>query len=110
MVKEFLQIIRLNTLVDETRVAKGCTSCEVLAEVLVHSVDLKPIIKAQILGKLVTSGIGDVATASVQSEKTCLKKLIMIFIIIMNKSQETTFFQGRQKLTSAMKQRPEKSW
>ena len=36
-----------------------------------------------------------------------MKKLIMI-IIIMNKSQETTVFHGRQKLTSAMKQRPEK--
>ena len=33
---------------------------------------------------------------------------VMIIIIIMNKSQETTVFHGRQKLTSAMKQRPEK--
>ena len=66
-----------------------------------------PIINAQISGKLVTSVISDVATASVHSEKTRLKKLIMI-IIIMNKSQETTVFHGRQKLTSAMKQRPEK--
>ena len=38
-----------------------------------------------------------------------LKKLmIMIIIIIMNKSQEMTVFGGRQKLTSAMKLRPEK--
>ena len=36
--------------------------------VLVHTVKLKPIIKAQISGKLVTSGISDVVTASVHSE------------------------------------------
>ena len=40
--------------------------------------------------------------ASVFSEKTSLKKLM---IIIMNKSQETTVFSARQKLTSAMKLR-----
>ena len=34
--------------------------------------------KAQISGKLVTSGISDVVTASVYLEKTLLKKLIMI--------------------------------
>ena len=34
----------------------------------------------------------------------------MIIIISMNKSQESTVFGGRQKLTSAMKQRPEKWW
>ena len=59
-------------------------------------------------------GISDVVTASVYSEKTRLKKLMMmkmiliIIISIMNKLQETTVFHGRQKLTSAMKQRPEK--
>ena len=39
-----------------------------------------------------------------------MKKMIMIIIIIssMNKSQELTVFHGRQKLTSAMKQSPEK--
>ena len=75
-----------------------------------------PIIKAQISGKLVTSGISDAATASVNSEKTRMKKLMMmmkmiiiiIIIIIMNKSQETSILHGSQKLTSAMKQRPEK--
>ena len=59
-------------------------------------------------------GTSDVMTA--YSEKTRLKKLMMmmmkviiiIIISIMNKSQETTVFHGRQKLTSAMKQRPEK--
>ena len=59
-------------------------------------------------------GISDVVSASVYSEKTRMKKLMMmkmiiiIIIIIMNKSQELTVFHGRQKLTSAMKQRPEK--
>ena len=50
-------------------------------------------------------GISDVVTASVYSEKTRMKKLMMkmiiIIIIIMNKSQELTVFPGRQKLTSA---------
>ena len=68
---------------------------------LVHTVKLKPIIKDQIPGKLVTSGISDVATASVHSEKTWAKKWIMIIIIFMNKSQELMIFHGRQKLTSA---------
>ena len=75
--------------------------------VLVHTVQLKPMIKTQISGRMVSSGISDVAIASIYSEKTRLKKLMKI-IIIMNKSQETTVFGGRQKLTSAMKPRPEK--
>ena len=58
-------------------------------------------------------GISDVVTASVYSEKTRMKKLMMkmiiiIIIIIMNKSQEATVLHGRQKLTSALKQRPQK--
>ena len=62
---------------------------------------------------MVSIGISDVVTASVYSEKTHLKKLMMmkmiiVIISIMNKSQETTVFSGRQKLTSAVKQRPEK--
>ena len=79
--------------------------------ILVHTVQLKPIIKAQISGRMVSSGISDVAIASVHSEKTRLKKFMMIMIIIiiiMNKSQEMTVFSGHQKLTSAMKLRPEK--
>ena len=76
--------------------------------ILVHTVQLKPMIKAQISGRMVSSAIGDVAFASVYSEKTCLKKLMMIIIIIMNKLQETMVFSRRQKLTSAMKLRPEK--
>ena len=51
--------------------------------ILVHSVKLKPIIEAQISGKLVTSGISNLATASVHSEKTRMKKRMMIMIIII---------------------------
>ena len=39
-----------------------------------------------------------------------MMKMIIISISIMNKSQETTVIHGRQKLDSAMKQRPEKCW
>ena len=73
---------------------------------LVHTVQLKPMIKAQISGKMASIGISDVVTASVYSEKTHLQKLMMI--MIMNKLQETTVFTWRQKLTSTMKLRPEK--
>ena len=85
--------------------------------ILVLMVQLKPIVKAQISRRIVSSGISDVAFASVYSEKTCLMKLMMmkifiiiiiIIIIIMNKSQETLFFRRHQKLTSDMKLRPEK--
>ena len=61
--------------------------------------------KSTISGK--SSGISDAANASVNSEKTRMKRLKMmkmiIIIIIMNKSQETTVFHGRQKLTTAIK-------
>ena len=57
---------------------------------LVHRVKVQPIIKAQIPGKLVTSGISDVATASVHSEKTPVKKWIMIIIIIITKKTFTS--------------------
>ena len=69
-----------------------------------HTVQLKPTIKVQISGRMASIGISDVVTASVYSEKTRLKKLMFI----MNKSQESTVVGGRQKLTSAMKHRPEK--
>ena len=71
-----------------------------------HTVQLKPTIKAQISGRMASIGISDAVTASVCLEKTCLKKLMMI--VIMNKSQETTVFHGHQKLTSVMKLRLEK--
>ena len=73
--------------------------------ILVPTVQLKPMIQAQISGRMASIGISDVVTASVYSEKTRLKKLMMI---IMNKSQETTVFHGLQKLTSAMKLRLDK--
>ena len=64
-----LPIIRLNTLADVIRVAKARTSCEYLpidtnfvsilllvsADFLVHTIKLKPIIKVQFSGKLVTN-------------------------------------------------------
>ena len=60
------------------------------------AVQLKPTIKVQISGRMASIGISDVVTASVYSEKTRMKKLMMmkmimiIIISIMNKSQETT--------------------
>ena len=56
-------------------------------------------------GRMASIGISDVVTTSIYSEKTRLK---MLMTMIMNKSQETTVFGGHQKLTSAMKLRPEK--
>ena len=48
--------------------------------VLVHTVQLKPMIKAQISGRMISSGISDVMIASVYSDKTRPKKLIMIIL------------------------------
>ena len=62
---------------------------------LVHTVKLTN------LRKSLTSGISDVAIASLYLEKTRLKKMIMI-IIIMNLSQNRVF-HWCQKMTSAMK-------
>ena len=50
--------------------------------ILVHTVQLKPMIKAHFSEGMVSSAISDVAFASVYSEKTRLKKL-MIMIIVM---------------------------
>ena len=47
---------------------------------LIRTVQLKPRIKAQISGRMVSSDISDVAIASVHTETTHLKKLIMIII------------------------------
>ena len=44
--------------------------------ILVHAVQLKSMIKAHFPGKIVSSGISDVAFTSVHYEKTRLKKLI----------------------------------
>ena len=48
--------------------------------ILVHALQLKPMIKAQISGRMVSSRISDVVTASVYSEKTSQKKLMIIMI------------------------------
>ena len=58
--------------------------------ILVHTVNLKQIIKAQISGKLVTSGISDVVIISVYSEKTRMKKMIMIMMIIVTEKSFTS--------------------
>ena len=50
--------------------------------VLVNTVQLKPMIKVQISGRMISCVISDVAIASVNFEKTRLKKLIMTIIII----------------------------
>ena len=75
-----------------------------------HAVELKVMILVKISGRMASIGISDVVTASVYSEKTPLKKLMMIMKIIiiiiiniMNKSQETMFFSRAPKLTSALK-------
>ena len=57
-----------------------------------HTVQLKAKIKAQISGRMASSGISEVVTASVYSEITRMKKLM-----IMNKSQETTVFGHSRK-------------
>ena len=47
---------------------------------LVHTVKLKPMSKGQFSGRIVSSGISHIAFASVYSEKTRLKKLMIIII------------------------------
>ena len=48
--------------------------------VLVHTVQLRPMIKSQISGRMISSGISDVAIASVYFDKKRLKKMIIIII------------------------------
>ena len=75
---------------------------------LVHTVQLKPMIKLKSQEEWYLVGISDVVITSLHSEKTRLKKYMMIMIIIViNKSQETTVISGCQKLTSTIKLRPE---
>ena len=93
----------------ENGVSQGTISYGACKDIiLVHKVQLK----SHFSGRMVCSGKSDDVIASVYSEKTHLKKLIMILkiiiIIIMNKSQKMTIFSGHQKLTSAMKLMPEK--
>ena len=51
--------------------------------ILVHAVQLKPTIKVQISGKMASIGISDVVTASVYSEISRMKNLMMKMIIII---------------------------
>ena len=51
--------------------------------ILVHAVKLKPAITVQLSGRMSSSGISDVVTASVYSEKTRMKKLMMKMTIII---------------------------
>ena len=48
-----------------------------------YSVQLKPMIKAQISGRMVSSGISDVVIVSVHSEDTHLTKLVIIIMIMI---------------------------
>ena len=85
--------------------------------ILVHTVQLKPMIKAQISGRMVSRGdkwcsvrfsiLWENPSEEVDDDENDDYKII---IIIVNKSQETTVFSGGQKLTSAMKLMPEKWW
>ena len=51
--------------------------------ILVHTVQLQPMIKAHISGIMVYSGVSDVVTTLVHSEKTRLNKLMKKMIIII---------------------------
>ena len=64
--------------------------CQLIASndlILVHTVQLKPMIRAHFSGRMVCSGISDVAFASVHFEKTRLKKLMMTKMIIKCKKE-----------------------
>ena len=58
--------------------------------ILVHTGHLKPIIKVHFSGRMIYSGISDVAIASVNSEKTRLKKLMKMIIIIITEKVFTS--------------------
>ena len=51
--------------------------------ILVHTVHIKPMIKAHSSGRMTSSGINDVVIASVYPKKTCLWKLMMMMIMII---------------------------
>ena len=59
--------------------------------ILVHTVQLKPTIKAQISGRIASIGISDVVTASVNSEKTRMKKCMMVMIIIITSNRKIIY-------------------
>ena len=80
--------------------------------ILVNTVQLEPMIKAQISGRFLSNGISDVATASVHSEKKRLKKLMMMMKMIFYYDDEyiarNDGFSRMPEIDSAMKLRPEK--
>ena len=51
--------------------------------ILVHAVQLKPKVKVEISGRMASIGISDVVSASIYSEKTRMKKLMKMIIIII---------------------------
>ena len=63
--------------------------------ILAHTVQLKPMIKAHFSGRMVSSGISDVAIASVHSEITLLKKL-MIMIILITRTKNILLKSGNR--------------
>ena len=58
--------------------------------ILVHTVQLKPMIKAQITGRMASNGISDVLFASVNPEKTRLKKFMIMIIFIIAENSFTS--------------------
>ena len=65
--------------------------------ILVHTVQLTPMTKAQISGRTISGGISDVAFNSVDSEKTRLKKeMIMIIIITSNRKNHLLVNEKRR--------------
>ena len=59
--------------------------------ILVHSVELKPMIKSHFSVRMLSSSISDAAFASVYFEKTRLKKLMIMTIIITTSNRKKTF-------------------
>ena len=75
----------------ENGISQGTISYGVSKDLfLVHRVQLKPMIKAHVSGKLVSIGISDVVIASVYTEKARLKKLMMILINAITEKQFTS--------------------
>ena len=56
-----------------------------------HTIQLKPMIKAQISGRMASIGISDVVTTSVYLEITHLWKLMKIIIIIIRECGSTLY-------------------
>ena len=61
------------------------------ANSLVHTVQLKSIIKAHSSQRMVSCDISDIVIASVHSEKTSLKKLMMMMKINITSNRKTIY-------------------